>query len=106
MSRLLEPERLAWKVFQLHHLSDAPRTRALAYRATILSHMSFSYQNHAAAAHWASSHGIWQGHVAHHKGMKVRVAQEQDIAIATVKKRHAQGVNKHGQPLKRLKSAS
>ncbi|DBA98992.1 TPA: hypothetical protein ACH3X1_014268 [Trebouxia sp. C0004] len=43
--------------------------------------------------------------VAHHKEMKVRVAQEQDIAIATVKKRHAQGVNKHGQPLKRLRSA-
>ncbi|KAL0038486.1 hypothetical protein WJX77_008030 [Trebouxia sp. C0004] len=36
VSRLLEPERLAWKVFQLHHLSDAPRTRALAYGATIL----------------------------------------------------------------------
>ncbi|DBA99815.1 TPA: hypothetical protein ACH3X1_013717 [Trebouxia sp. C0004] len=36
VSRLLEPERLAWKVFQLHHLSDAPCTRALAYRATIL----------------------------------------------------------------------
>ncbi|KAL0038488.1 hypothetical protein WJX77_008030 [Trebouxia sp. C0004] len=36
VSRLLEPERLAWNVFQLHHLSDAPRTRALAYGATIL----------------------------------------------------------------------
>ncbi|DBB01678.1 TPA: hypothetical protein ACH3X1_000311 [Trebouxia sp. C0004] len=36
VSRLLKPERLAWKVFQLHHLSDAPRTRALAYGATIL----------------------------------------------------------------------
>ena len=31
VSRLLEPERLAWKVFQLHHLSSAPHTRALAY---------------------------------------------------------------------------
>ena len=36
VSRLLEPERLAWKVFQLHHLSNAPHTRALAYGATIL----------------------------------------------------------------------
>ena len=36
VSRLLEPERLAWKVFQLHHLSSAPHTRALAYGATIL----------------------------------------------------------------------
>ncbi|DBA98879.1 TPA: hypothetical protein ACH3X1_014636 [Trebouxia sp. C0004] len=43
--------------------------------------------------------------VAHHEEMKVRVAQEQDIAIATVLKRQAQGVNKHGQPLKRLRSA-
>lgn len=35
--------------------------------------------------------------VAHHKKVKVRLAeQEQDIAIATVKKRHALGVNKHG----------
>ena len=36
VSRLMEPERLAWKVFQLHHLSNAPHTRALAYGATIL----------------------------------------------------------------------
>ena len=36
VSRLLEPERLAWKLFQLHHLSSAPHTRALAYGATIL----------------------------------------------------------------------
>ena len=36
VSRLLEPERLAWKVLQLHHLSNAPHTRALAYGATIL----------------------------------------------------------------------
>ena len=36
VSRLLELERLAWKVFQLHHLSSAPHTRALAYGATIL----------------------------------------------------------------------
>ena len=27
VSRLLEPERMAWKVFQLHHLSNAPHTR-------------------------------------------------------------------------------
>ena len=36
VSRLMEPERLAWKVFQLHHLSNAPHTRALAYGTTIL----------------------------------------------------------------------
>ena len=36
VSRLLEPERLAWKVLQLHHLSNAPHTCALAYGATIL----------------------------------------------------------------------
>ena len=42
----------------------------------------------------------------HHKEMKVRVAEEQDIAIATVKKRHALGVDKHGQPLKRIKGAT
>ena len=36
VSRLLEPEHLAWKVFQLHHLSKAPHTYALAYGATIL----------------------------------------------------------------------
>ena len=44
--------------------------------------------------------------IAHHKEVKVRVAEEQDIAIATVKKRHALGVNKHGKPLERFKSAS
>ncbi|KAL3153594.1 hypothetical protein ABBQ38_001542 [Trebouxia sp. C0009 RCD-2024] len=36
VSRLLEPERLAWKVFQLHHLSHAPQPSQLAYGATIL----------------------------------------------------------------------
>ena len=36
VSRLLEPERLAWKVFQLHHLSSAPQAQQLAYGATIL----------------------------------------------------------------------
>ncbi|KAL3135293.1 hypothetical protein ABBQ32_007491 [Trebouxia sp. C0010 RCD-2024] len=36
VSRLLEPERLAWKVFQLHHLSHAPQASQLAYGATIL----------------------------------------------------------------------
>ena len=36
VSRLLEPEHLAWKVFQLHHLSKAPHIHALAYGATIL----------------------------------------------------------------------
>ncbi|KAL3147942.1 hypothetical protein ABBQ32_002391 [Trebouxia sp. C0010 RCD-2024] len=36
VSRLLEPERLAWKVFQLHHLSRAPQASQLAYGATIL----------------------------------------------------------------------
>ena len=36
VSRLLEPERLAWKVFQLHHLSNAPHTHVLAYGAAIL----------------------------------------------------------------------
>ena len=32
----MQPERLAWKVFHLHQLSNAPHTRALAYGATIL----------------------------------------------------------------------
>ncbi|KAL3145292.1 hypothetical protein ABBQ38_001555 [Trebouxia sp. C0009 RCD-2024] len=36
VSRLLEPERLAWKVFQLHHLSHASQASQLAYGATIL----------------------------------------------------------------------
>ncbi|KAL3151122.1 hypothetical protein ABBQ38_012988 [Trebouxia sp. C0009 RCD-2024] len=36
VSRLLEPETLAWKVFQLHHLSHAPQASQLAYGATIL----------------------------------------------------------------------
>ncbi|KAL3148214.1 hypothetical protein ABBQ38_014211 [Trebouxia sp. C0009 RCD-2024] len=36
VSRLLEPERLAWKVFQLHHLSHAPQPSQVAYGATIL----------------------------------------------------------------------
>ena len=36
VSRLLEPERLAWKVFQLHHLSSAPQAQQLAYGASIL----------------------------------------------------------------------
>ena len=36
VSRLLELERLAWKVFQLHHLSSAPQAQQLAYVATIL----------------------------------------------------------------------
>ena len=36
VSRLLEPERLAWKVFQLHHLAHAPQPRQLAYGASIL----------------------------------------------------------------------
>ena len=31
VSRLMEPERLAWKVFQLHHLSNAPHTRAFFF---------------------------------------------------------------------------
>ncbi len=41
--------------------------------------------------------------IKHHKEIKVRVAEEQDIAVATVKKRHALGVDKHGQLLKRIK---
>ena len=32
LSRLLEPERLAWKVFQLHHLCNAPQAQQLAAR--------------------------------------------------------------------------
>ena len=35
-----------------------------------------------------------------------RVAEEQDRAIATVKKRHALGVDRHGQPLKRIRRAT
>ena len=27
----MEPERLAWKVFQLHHLSNAPHTRVFFF---------------------------------------------------------------------------
>ena len=44
--------------------------------------------------------------IKHHKEMKVKVAEEQDIAIATVQKRHAQGVDRHGQPLKRIRRAT
>lgn len=36
ISRLLEPERLAWKVFQLYHLSRASQVQPLAYGAGIL----------------------------------------------------------------------
>ncbi|KAA6425792.1 MAG: reverse transcriptase [Trebouxia sp. A1-2] len=36
ISRLLEPERLAWKVFQLHHLSQASQVQPLGYGASIL----------------------------------------------------------------------
>ncbi|KAA6412934.1 MAG: hypothetical protein FRX49_13766 [Trebouxia sp. A1-2] len=36
ISRLLEPERLAWKVFQLHHLSQASQVQPLGYEASIL----------------------------------------------------------------------
>ena len=36
VSRFLEPERLAWKMFQLHHLSSAPQAQQLAYGAAIL----------------------------------------------------------------------
>ncbi len=35
ISRLLEPERLAWKVFQLHHLSRASQFQPLGYWASI-----------------------------------------------------------------------
>ena len=34
--RSLEPERLAWKVFQLYHLSQASQVQALGYGASIL----------------------------------------------------------------------
>ncbi len=44
--------------------------------------------------------------IKHHKEMKARVAEEQDTAIAIVKKRHAQGVDRHGQPLKRIRRAT
>jgi len=44
--------------------------------------------------------------IKHHKEMKARVAEEQDRAIATVKKRHALGVDRHGQPLKRIRRAT
>ena len=44
--------------------------------------------------------------IKHHTEMKVRVAEEHDIAFATVKKRHAQGVDRHGQPLKRIRRAT
>ncbi|DBB18502.1 TPA: hypothetical protein ACH3X3_000142 [Trebouxia sp. C0006] len=36
VSRLLEPERLAWKVFQLYHLSHASQVQPLGYGASIL----------------------------------------------------------------------
>ena len=36
ISRLLEPERLAWKVFQLHDLSQASQVQPLGYGASIL----------------------------------------------------------------------
>ena len=36
VSRLLEPEQLAWKVFQNHHLGLAPQLQCLAYGASIL----------------------------------------------------------------------
>lgn len=36
VSRLLEPEQLAWKVFQMHHLGLAPQMQQLAYGADIL----------------------------------------------------------------------
>ncbi len=36
ISRLLEPERLAWKVFQLYHLSQASQVQPLGYGASIL----------------------------------------------------------------------
>ena len=36
VSRLLEPEQLAWKVFQTHHLGLAPQLQRLAYGASIL----------------------------------------------------------------------
>ena len=36
ISRLLEPERLAWKLFQLYHLSQASQVQPLGYGASIL----------------------------------------------------------------------
>jgi len=36
ISRLLEPERLAWKVFQVYHLSQASQVQPLGYGASIL----------------------------------------------------------------------
>ncbi len=36
ISRLLEPERLVWKVFQLYHLSQASQVQPLSYGASIL----------------------------------------------------------------------
>ena len=36
ISRLLEPERLAWKVFQLYHVSQASQVQPLGYGASIL----------------------------------------------------------------------
>ena len=36
VSRLLEPEQLAWKVFQNHHLGLAPQLQCLANGASIL----------------------------------------------------------------------
>ena len=36
ISRLLEPERLAWKVFQLYRLSQASQVQSLGYGASIL----------------------------------------------------------------------
>ena len=36
VSRLLEPEQLAWKVFQTHHLGLAPQLQRLAYGASVI----------------------------------------------------------------------
>ncbi len=36
ISRLLEPESLAWKVFQLYHLSQGSQVQPLGYGASIL----------------------------------------------------------------------
>jgi len=36
ISQLLEPERLAWKVFQLDHLGQASQVQPLGYGASIL----------------------------------------------------------------------
>ena len=44
ISRLLEPERLAWKVFQLYRLSQASQVQPLGYGANILfSTLSFFF---------------------------------------------------------------